>query len=270
MRIHEGRVALVTGGASGIGRACSILLAAQGATVAVAAIDQRDADSVVQEITTAGGQAFGLVADVTDTVAVEAAVQEIISRHGRLDIVVTSAGVQRYGSVTATTDAIWDEVFATNVKGVFLVVRAAMPYLRTSGHGAVVIISSVQALVTQTDVVAYTASKGALNALARAVAVDEARHNVRVNVVCPGSIDTPMLRASAALFSASPATADDTIRAWGASHPLGRVGQPVEVAEAVSFLAGPQASFITGAEIVVDGGLLATLPVSIPAPTTGA
>jgi NAD(P)-dependent dehydrogenase (short-subunit alcohol dehydrogenase family) len=261
---HEGRVALVTGASSGIGRAVARLLAAEGAVVGVNSADQAGTAEVVREITDAGGRAVALVADVTDASEIEATVRSLVEQFGRLDILVTSAGIQRYGTVTTTDEATWDEVFAVNVKGVFLATRAAMPHLRASGAGAVVVISSVQGLTTQANVVAYTASKGALNAFTRAVAVDEAAHGVRVNAVLPGSVDTPMLRASAALFTAPGSDPAATMAAWGSSHPLGRVGTPGEIASVASFLASPAASFVTGEEIRVDGGLLAILPAALP------
>jgi NAD(P)-dependent dehydrogenase (short-subunit alcohol dehydrogenase family) len=267
---HDGRVALVTGGSSGIGRAVAELLAHEGATVAVNSSDAAAAHGVVEDITAAGGRAVAAVADVADADQVREAVASVVARFGRLDTLVTSAGIQRYGTVTGTSEQTWDEVFGVNVKGVFLAVRAAMPHLRRSGHGAVVIVSSVQATTTQNNVVAYTASKGALNAFTRAVAVDEAPHGVRVNAVCPGSVDTPMLRASAALFSSVPGGVEDTLRAWGSAHPMGRVGTPAEIAQAVSFLASDRASFITGADLRVDGGLLAALAAPIPDPDRGA
>jgi NAD(P)-dependent dehydrogenase (short-subunit alcohol dehydrogenase family) len=259
VRTHEGRVALVTGASSGIGRAVAMRLADEGAVVGVNSMDREATDAVVSAISQSGGEAFAVVADVTDATAIEEAVQALVDRTGRLDVLVTSAGIQRYGTVTETSEATWDEVFAINVKGVFLATRAAMPHLRHSATGAVVIISSVQALATQPNVVAYTASKGALNAFTRAVAVDEASYGVRVNAILPGSVDTPMLRASAALFSTDPSSTEDTIRAWGDAHPLGRVGTPEEVAAVASFLASPAASFVTGEEIRVDGGLVAKL-----------
>jgi NAD(P)-dependent dehydrogenase (short-subunit alcohol dehydrogenase family) len=262
---HTGRVAVVTGASSGIGRAVATVLAEQGATVAVNGIDRDETGAVVAEIAAAGGSAVPLVADVSDAAAITDAVTGLARRFGRLDALVTSAGVQRYGTATTTDEATWDDVFRINVKGVFLATRACLPFLRSRGDAAIVVISSVQATATQTNVVAYTASKGALNAFTRAVAVDEAPHGVRVNAICPGSIDTPMLRASAALYSAAPAGIEDTLAAWGASHPLGRIGRPREVAEAAAFLAGPRASFITGAEIRVDGGLLAAVAAALPA-----
>jgi NAD(P)-dependent dehydrogenase (short-subunit alcohol dehydrogenase family) len=164
-----------------------------------------------------------------------------------------------------TDVATWDEVFAVNVRGAFLAARAALPHLRQSGHGSIVVISSVQAHGTQTEVPAYAASKGALDALVRAMALDEARRGVRVNAVCPGSVDTPMLRASARRFSdGSPEAEDEVIAGWGRMHPMGRVAAPREVAEVVLFLASDRASFITGEDIRVDGGLLAGLPVTLP------
>jgi NAD(P)-dependent dehydrogenase (short-subunit alcohol dehydrogenase family) len=261
---HDGRVALVTGASSGIGEAVAELLAEEGAVVAVNSNDQHAAAVVVEKINHAGGRAVTAVADVTDAAAAQAAVERVAEQLGRIDILVTSAGIQRYGTVTSTTEQTWDEVFAVNVKGVFLAARAAMPYLRRSGSGAVVIVSSVQASAAQTGVVAYAASKGALSAFARAVALDEARHGVRVNAICPGSVDTPMLRASAALFGGSPAGAESMLAAWGSAHPLGRVGTPREIAQAVSFLASPRASFITGEDLRADGGLLAAVAVALP------
>jgi NAD(P)-dependent dehydrogenase (short-subunit alcohol dehydrogenase family) len=264
MREHEDRVAIVTGASSGIGRAVASLLAEQGAIVAVNSIDRDLTETVVEEITASGGRAIGLVADVTDARAITAGVESVVEQFGRLDVLVTSAGIQRSGTVMTTSEATWDEVFATNVKGVFLATRACMPHLRRSDGGAVVMISSVQATATQTNVVAYSTSKGAVSAFARAVAVDEAPYGVRVVAVCPGSIDTPMLRAAAELYSDSPSAAEATIAAWGESHPLRRIGKPREVAEVVCFLASSRASFVTGAEIRVDGGLLAALAVALP------
>lgn len=263
---HAGTTALVTGASSGIGRAVAELLAAGGASVGVCSVDASGAEAVADAIMARGGAALPVPADVRDPASVEAAVQATVTAYGGLDTLVTSAGIQTYGTAADTGTDTWDETFAVNVKGVFLAARAALPHLRRSARGAVVVVSSVQALATQTDVAAYTASKGALNALARSMAIDEAAHGVRVNTVCPGSVDTPMLRHSAGLFSdGTPEGTQRTVAGWGRSHPLGRVAQPSEVAEVICFLASPRASFVTGEDIRVDGGLLAGLAVALPA-----
>lgn len=265
MNDHAGSVALVTGGSSGIGRAVAELLAAEGASVAVCSVDAVEAAAVAGAIAGRDGRAAAVPADVRDLPSVVAAVQSTVDTFGSLDILVTCAGIQAYGTAADTELQTWDEVFAVNVRGVFLAARAALPYLRRSARGAIVIVSSVQALATQAGVAAYAASKGALNALTRSMAIDEAAHGVRVNAVCPGSVDTPMLRRSAMLFSdGSPEAAERTVADWGRSHPLGRVAQASEVASVVSFLASPRASFMTGEDVRVDGGLLAGLAVWLP------
>ncbi len=233
--------------------------------VAVNSSDQRAAADVVRHINASGGRAMTAIADVSDAAAIHAAADQVALQMGRLDILVAAAGIQRYGNVTATTEQTWDEVFAVNVKGVFLATRACMPYLRRSGSGAVVIFSSVQAFAAQSVYCRLCRQyAGALNAFTRAVAVDEARHGVRVNAVCPGSVDTPMLRASAALFNSSQAGVESTLAAWGAAHPLGRVATAREIAHAASFLVSPRASFITGEDLRADRGLLAAAAVALP------
>jgi NAD(P)-dependent dehydrogenase (short-subunit alcohol dehydrogenase family) len=253
----DGRSVLVTGGSSGIGLAAARLFASRGARVACADVTGPPADA-------AGAGIRFVHADVTDEEAVAAAVEFTVREHGRLDALVTAAGIQRYGSAADSSAGTWDEVMAVNVRGAFFAVKHALPALRASGAGSVVLVSSVQAFVTQTQVAAYTASKGALNALARSVAIDEAPHGVRANAVCPGSVDTPMLRSAAADFTGSPQEADDLVAAWGRGHPLGRVARPEEVAEAIAFLAGDRASFITGIALPVDGGLLSQVAVVLP------
>jgi NAD(P)-dependent dehydrogenase (short-subunit alcohol dehydrogenase family) len=253
----DGKVALVTGARSGIGQAAARLLAARGAQVVAADIAE-PVDSPEEGIEQAR-------IDVTSDASVADIVARVLDKHARLDILVTAAGIVRYASAAESSSIEWREVMAVNLDGTFLAVHHALPALRVSGTGAIVSVSSVQAFVTQTGVAAYTASKGALNAFVRSIAVDEATHGVRANTVCPGSVDTPMLRASARMFSdGSDAAVDELIATWGRSHPLGRVALPAEVAEAIAFLASDRASFITGIAIPVDGGLLAQAAVVLP------
>ena len=260
---HSGKAALVTGGSQGIGRGISLTLARHGAAVVVHGLTADFVDETVALIREAGGRAIGIAGEIQNPETSKAAVELALAEYGRLDALVTAAGIQRYGDAVSTTLEVWDEVFDVNVRGVYLAAHFALPQIRQVA-GTVTLISSVQGTANQDQVAAYAASKGALNSLCRAMAVDEAAFGVRVNAVLPGSIDTPMLRESARLFSdGSPEGQDATIRHWGTSHPLGRVGTPAEVGEVVSFLAGPAAGFVTGAEIRVDGGLLSRLPAPL-------
>ena len=186
-----------------------------------------------------------------------------VENYGGVDVLVNSAGVQRYGTVVETEEEVWDEVLAVNLKGIYLASKHAIAEMSERGGGAIVNLSSVQAFASQKGVAAYTASKGGINALTRAMALDHAEENIRVNAVCPGSVDTPMLRWAADLFKGEN-TAEETVEDFGKMHPLGRVARPEEVAEVISFLASPRASFVTGGEYKVDGGLLAALGVALP------
>ncbi|WP_350280180.1 SDR family oxidoreductase [Kribbella sp. HUAS MG21] len=204
-----------------------------------------------------GGRVTGVQVDVSDRAALASVAEEI----GAVDVLVCAAGVQRYGTVVDTPWNVYDEVMAVNVGGVFFACQAFVPKLPRGG--SVVVVASVQAYAAQTSVAAYSMGKGALLSLVRAMAVDHAPDGIRVNAVCPGSVDTPMLRTSAAQFAGG-RTTDEVVAEWGRSHPLGRVATPGEVAEVIYFLSSSAASFVTGADVKVDGGLTAGLAVALP------
>jgi len=260
MTDFAGKSVLVTGGSFGMGRACAERFAKGGARVLIVSNDEPSLQEAGAEI---GSQATPFLGDVRNAAHMEAAVREAVGRHGGLDVLACCAGIQRYGTAENTSEETWDEVFAVNVKGVFLASKYAVPAMRARGGGAIIAISSVQAFASQNNVAAYTASKGALNVLVRAMALDHAPDNITVNAVCPASVDTPMLRRSADLFKGE-GTVEDTLAAWGRGHPLGRIGRPEEIAELVAFLASDRARFITGADMKIDGGALAKLGIVLP------
>ncbi len=249
----EDKVVVVTGAGSGIGRACAENFAAEGAKVAVVDINKSSADAVVEQIKSTGRQAAAIIADVSKASDAEKIAQEAVARFGGIDCLVNNAGIQTYGTVVDTDEAMWDRTININLKSVFLVSKHCIPEMAKRGGGAVVNMGSVQGIRSQRNVAAYTATKGAILALTRTMALDHAAQNIRVNAVAPGSVDTPMLRWAADLFE--PEDPDLAIEKWMALHPLGRVAFPEEIAQVVMFLASDQASFVTGATIVVDGGL---------------
>jgi len=255
-----GAVSIVMGGSTGIGLAAARCLARHGSAVELAANDEPSVTAAVTQLRADGHEANGTVLDAARPDQIEAFVAAVGVRHGRLSILVNSAGIQRYGTAETTPVEVWDEVLDVNVRAMFLTVKHAVPLMRRNGGGAIVNVSSAQATASQRNVVAYTASKGAIVAMTRAMAVDYAPEGIRVNSLSPGSVDTPMLRQSA-----REAGDEDTVIAqWGANHPLGRVGTPQEVADAILFLASPLSGFVTGTELRVDGGLLAAVAVAAP------
>ena len=260
-----GHVALVTGAARGIGRASALRLHRGGAVVACLDRDAAGVERLVAGIAAEGGCGLAVGCDVSQDAEVAEAVGRVVREFGRLDAVHANAGIQRYGTALDVSEAQWDEVMDGNVKSAFLTARHSLPHLVATGHGAIVITASAQGFATQRNVVHYSTSKAALVGLTRALAVDHAAQGVRVNCVCPGSVNTPMLRAAADRFGRNRQDGVQGLLAeWGRSHPLGRLCTPEEVAEVVAFLLSGRAAFVTGAAVSVDGGLIAQLGAALP------
>ena len=252
------KVVIVTGGAHGIGEAAVLAFAREGYRVALLDIDTAGADRVKSRAASLPGPVACVSADVSRADPARNAVREVVSTFGGIDVVFNNAGIQPADSYKRAEDldeAMWDRVMDVNVKGCFLLCKYAIPEIRKRGGGVIINNASVQGLQSQTLVPAYAASKGAVLSLTRNLALDYAADNIRVVAICPGSVDTPMLRATAAL--ASPDNVEETLSSWGKKHPLGRIARPEEIADIVVFLASDKASFVTGEYVCVDGGLMA-------------
>ncbi len=249
-RVLDGRVALVTGAASGIGRAIAQTIASAGASVALVDIDAQSGADAAVAIEEAGWRAIFLEGDVTRSSDCAAAVDATVSQYGRLDILVNNAGIIRRATVVDLSEADWERVMEVNVKSVFLMSKFAVPIMERAGGGAIVNVASGWGLVGGPRAVSYCASKGGVVLLTRAMAIDHGPAGIRVNCVCPGDTDTSMLREEAAQVGQP----IDAFLADGASRPLGRIGTPEEIAQAVLYLASDAASFVTGASLAVDGG----------------
>ena len=257
MAEFEGKVAFVTGAASGIGAATARAFARAGAAVAVCDIDGDGAARLAGELAAEGLTSAAFTVDIASAPSLRAAVEATVAAWGRLDAVAACAGVVRHGKAPEFAEADWDYVIDTNLKGLFWTAKYTVPALASSGGGAIVTLSSVNAVASSRMIPAYAASKGGIAAMTRTLALDHAPDGIRVNCVLPGSVDTGMLRASASRrFPQDPEAAIDE---WGRKHPIGRVLAAEEVANAIVFLSSPLASGITGATLAVDGGLTALL-----------
>jgi meso-butanediol dehydrogenase / (S,S)-butanediol dehydrogenase / diacetyl reductase len=246
------KIAIVTGGAMGIGAATAKRLCELGASVAILDRDVEAAETTTKALLKTGYKASFFHCDVSSESSTKHAIDAATQHYGALHVLVSNAGIQRYGDVTHTSSEVWNETFDVHVKGCFHVTRVGIPIMLACGGGAIVVVGSTQSFTAIVNSAAYVAAKHALLGITRSIALDYARQNIRANCVCPGTIDTPMLRWSANL-SDSP---EELINACSRMHPLGRIGTPDEVANAIAFLASDWASFITGASLLVDGGLL--------------
>ena len=244
------RVAIVTGAASGIGAASSRLFAAEGARIALVDQDAQGLGQVAAEIEAAGGSAIVIPADVSSDAEARAGVEQVLAKGGRVDVLLTAAGMSTGGTIDVVEEAAWERTFAVNVKGTYLWIHYAIRSMIENRSGTIVTIGSQLAQNSPGKNAAYVASKGAIASLTKTVAVDHAAQGIRVNALMPGVIDTPMPAKSLTRY-ADP----DALRAyWKHRHPMGRIGQPEEVARAALFLACDDSSFVTGTLLFVDGG----------------
>ncbi len=254
----DGKTAIITG-SSGIALATALSIARAGAQVHLCGIDK-------QHNAAARDVADGLKItvheiDVADEGQVQSLVDTVAGQTGGIDILVNSAGIQTYGDVESTDVAHWDRVMAINLRACFLTSHYVFPHMKKRGGGAIVHVSSVQGHANQTNVLPYSTTKGALHAMTRAMAVDCAKHNIRVNSISPGSIRTPLLEYGAQQLATDEQTVEDVIEQFGNAHPIGRVGTAEEVAALICFLVSDKGGFCAGADFRIDGGLTAHIGI---------
>lgn len=246
----EGKVAIITGAGAGIGRATALLFASEGATVACLDRDKSAVRQLVSEIAARGHSAIALVADVSRSAEVSRAVADVVKQFGHIDILFNVAGIVPHGKIHETSEDDWDRAMAVNAKSVFLFSRAVLPHMLESKKGVILNTASATVLRTVPDRACYSASKAAVLSLTRSMALDYVRENIRVNCLCPGTIDTPSLHDRLAAFP----DPQEARKNFIARQPMGRFGSAEEVAEAALYLCTDKAAFVTGVAFSIDGG----------------
>jgi NAD(P)-dependent dehydrogenase (short-subunit alcohol dehydrogenase family) len=246
----DDKIVLVTGATSGIGDAVARRFAEAGATLVLSGRNAERGEALARDI----GAHF-MAGDLTDPAFADRLVAETVDRHGRIDVLVNNAGIVYRRTVADMSDEEWRETMAVNVHAVFFLCRAAIPIMRNQGGGAIVNMSSDAAFIGASAMPAYCASKAAVLQMTRAMALDHARENIRINAVCPDMVRTPMLAGEARQMGSDP---ESYFAAGAEGIPMGRIGEPEEVADAVLYLASERSSFVTGAGLLVDGGVTAT------------
>lgn len=248
-----GKTAIVTGAGHGIGLGIASLFAAHGANVMLTSLDEAALDDATRSIVAEGGSAGFVAADVADTAAVDEVVRRTVDRFGTVDILVNNAGIMPAGTALTTSEATWRRVLDVNLTAIYLFARAVIPVMKEGGGGgSIVNVASVQGLRGHPNRLAYATSKHGVIGITRALAADHAADRIRVNALCPGTIDTPMLHRELEKVPAD--QRDATLDGYRRLHPLGIIGKPRDVAYAALFLASDEARFITGADLAVDGG----------------
>jgi dihydroanticapsin dehydrogenase len=246
-----GKVCVVTGAGSGIGRATALRFAQEGASVLCADINRAAAHDTVQQATASGGVAHAREVDVSDSSAVDAMIEDAVRTYGSLDVLVNNAGVNIPGVLHEVSDDVIERTLAVNVKGPIYGCRAAIPHMLKQGQGSIINISSVNGIVSEPFLAVYSASKGATVMLTKGVALDYAKQGIRCNVVCPGWVDTPINYAHADMLGGL----EHVYATIDSFQPIGRPGEPSEIANVILFLASDEASFMTGSVVAVDGGM---------------
>jgi NAD(P)-dependent dehydrogenase (short-subunit alcohol dehydrogenase family) len=249
----QDKVALISGGASGIGRATALLFAGEGAAVAIADLNEAAGQAVAREISNQGAKCIFESADVTRAGDCKRVVERTLREFGGIHVLLNNAGIIRRASLTELSEEDWDRVMEVNVKSIFLMSRLVLPVMARAGGGSIINTASGWGLTGGAKAAVYCASKGAVVLLTKAMAVDHGPQHIRVNCICPGDTDTAMLRSEARQLG----EATERFLTEAARRPLGRVGTPEEIAQAALYLASDASSFVTGTALVVDGGSLA-------------